>query len=236
MLLVFMQGIIKSVFVLLVIPLVVAYSHEKADSFYVLENSNQFSLNESELTRGHVKKFLKEGESIEDVFFIEGTSDSMVAQKYALVSLKSNIMYVWAEPGLVNIESWDPIIDCLRKHVDAVNPELRNKACSRTVALDSNMKNLLLNLKDGEYMSLNSDYRVEYVKEGRAFKVGISKYGRDGGIFDFYNKLYEAINKTIDSPMKTCHWEKLIHNVKDFKKKTNNPKNMADIGLTCPDI
>ncbi|MBP5441305.1 MAG: hypothetical protein J6Y14_10445 [Fibrobacter sp.] len=227
---------IKRLFVIAVCLWNSVFSAEDGTSYYLLRNAEIKEFQESDLP-SYVRKFFGKEADLNDFVLIEGTTDSLVSLKSMLISMKTNEIYVWAEPGLVNIKAWDPIIDCLHRHVDAVDEKTRQKACSKTIPLDSNLKYYLSELRKEEYMSFGSDFSVSFIKGNKIHKVGISKFNEEEDFYlPLYNELYKFIKETADVPVENCHWKKLVKNVGAFTGNTDNPQGMSDIGFRCPEL
>ena len=231
-----MRKNIKCFFVIAVCLWNSVFSAENGTSYYLLRNAEIEEFQESDLP-SYARKFFGKQIDLKDFVLIEGTTDSLVSLKFMMISMKTNEIYVWAEPGLVNIKAWDPIIDCLHRHIDAVEEKTRLKACSKTIPLDSNLKNYLNELRKNEYMSFGSVYRVSFIKGDKIYKIGISKFDESESFYlPLYNELYKYINETADVPVENCHWKKLIKNVDAFTGKNENPQGISDIGFRCPKI
>ena len=209
---------IKRLFVIAVCLWNSVFSAEDGTSYYLLRNAEIKEFQESDLP-SYVRKFFGKEADLNDFVLIEGTTDSLVSLKSMLISMKTNEIYVWAEPGLVNIKAWDPIIDCLHRQVDAVDEKTRQKACSKTIPLDSNLKYYLSELRKEEYMSFGSEFNEE-----------------EDFYLPLYNELYKFIKETADVPVENCHWKKLVKNVGAFTGNTDNPQGMSDIGFRCPEL
>ena len=231
-----MRKIIKFLFILVLCLWGSVFSTENGTSYYILKCAEIEELQESMLPT-YIQRLFGKNVNFEDFVLIEGTTDSLVSLKYMLISMKTNEIFVWAEPGLVNIKSWDPIIDCMHRHIGAVDEETLSKACSKTVPLESKLKKYLEELRQNEYMSFGSDYRISFIKDSKIQKIGISKFDESEDFYlPLYNDLYKYINETVDIPVENCHWKKLIKNVGGFTRITENPQGISDIGFGCPEI
>jgi len=181
------------------------------------------------------------------VYNLQPDSNVFGSWKFAYVSEGDDFMHIFQMPGspeeVNNIDQ--PLADCIYKHIYA-NSQALKKQCMIVKKISPELKANLHQIFEISYPSMsgvnlsNKNFHLWH-QRGPIYQYlqlldpqGYGDVLKNSSLMDFYQKIFDLLQREMNVSFEGCHWKNLISNVGDFLRIKDNPRKIQDIGGRCP--